>query len=190
MADDVQPPRGRVFYCPEENGLAGKLLKAPPGKPRPKLRGSSAALFLLGLELVCLHGAHLGLEAFFSVLGSIAVKRGLVSTDLHTAFCVVAAALCLLRLSSRALHAPSMASLCRLRSPSPGAAVFATLQVASFVYLGSNPLVDAAGNDGLRVFLRVGLAAPLAEELYFRAVLVPFAANRLESPIAACVVSA
>ncbi|CAE8705568.1 unnamed protein product [Polarella glacialis] len=168
-----------LFINPQEHGLVRPVIN---GRPRfqkwPKLRGSPAAWLVLSLA----HMVHLGLEALFSVGLEAAFGR----LDLVRAVSLLLSAGASVPLLARAVGAPSLGSLTTLRLPSVFVAALVCEEVVAAL-LGAR--VGAWRAAGIGRFLRVAVATPLAEEVYFRVALLHLCANRMTSAFAACVLA-
>lgn len=169
-----QSKSSSLFIPASENGLACLLLRERSGRGWAKLQGTPAALLVLVLELIIAHLSHLGLEALAVGVAGVFLSTG---NELARAAGQIVAALFLLQLFVRAICAPSQAHLCQLRVPS----------FAALALFCEELLAVAVGERlawwrtaGFARLFRLVVVAPLAEEIYFRVVVLHLCANRLK----------
>lgn len=172
-------------------------------RTKPKIRGSSAAWIVLVVELLLVHTLYLGLEAAASQVVTLlvavtalaqgsAVGNGRSSigdagdTEIIIGVGLLLAAICMIRVGVRFLYASSANDLCRLRLPSIPAAAFAAVQC----YLLSSAAASGKHELGLKRLFNPAIATPIAEEIYYRVVVLHLCANRIRSPRAAYAASA
>eukprot|EP00747_Dinoflagellata_sp_TGD_P064469 gnl/TRDRNA2_/TRDRNA2_153922_c0_seq2.p1 gnl/TRDRNA2_/TRDRNA2_153922_c0~~gnl/TRDRNA2_/TRDRNA2_153922_c0_seq2.p1 ORF type:complete len:294 (+),score=45.54 gnl/TRDRNA2_/TRDRNA2_153922_c0_seq2:100-981(+) len=176
---------GGLYLCAQEHGLAHVLIR----RAHKKIRGTPAAILVLGLELVAAHATLLALEAI--ALGVCGLLWRILGPDhggdAARGLGLLTAAVMFFPLLRRGVGAPSGVSLCNVRlSLSPAALALAGAEVVAV--LGGHRVSKWAAVGGARCFSLI-LATPLSEELYFRVALLHICANRLFNLGAACALS-